>query len=102
VFLKVKRVVAPEVIENCRRGRCEICGAPAHGRPHHIITVGAGGPDIKENLIQLCWRCHYQDLPAGKLSRGRLFKQVARRLGITLDEVVARVEQAMGRGIKGL
>ena len=38
---------------------CEACGKPAHGIPHHIRTRGAGGRDNPENLLRLCWKCHF-------------------------------------------
>jgi len=38
---------------------CEACGNSAYGLPHHIKTRGAGGDDGPENLLRLCWSCHY-------------------------------------------
>ena len=99
-LIKQTRVKDPAAIEQERKPRCEVCGKPSHGAPHHIVTVGAGGPDIAENLIQLCWDCHYGEVPAGKLSKRRLFEFVARRMKIATEEVIERVEKALGRGIK--
>jgi hypothetical protein len=39
--------------------RCEACGGPARGLPHHIKHRGAGGSDEPENLLRLCHWCHY-------------------------------------------
>jgi hypothetical protein len=38
---------------------CEACHKPAYGMPHHIKTRGSGGTDEAENLLRLCWGCHY-------------------------------------------
>lgn len=99
-LLKIVRHKDRAAIEKTKQDRCEVCGAPAHGDPHHIVTVGAGGPDMEENLVQLCWNCHYGRIPAGKLNKAELFKLVARRMRITAEEAIKRVEQKMGRGIK--
>ena len=55
---------------------------------------------MAENLIQLCWQCHYGKLPAGRLTKARLIRDVAERIGIDPSDVRARIAQAMGRGIK--
>lgn len=99
-LLKIKRLESGEAIEFCRKSTCEVCGKKAHGRPHHIVTVGAGGPDHKYNLIQLCFDCHYSRIPAGKLSKTELFSRVAVRERATAAAIIAVVEQIMGRGIK--
>ena len=36
---------------------CFVCGMPADV-PHHILTLGGGGPNIKENIVPLCIACH--------------------------------------------
>lgn len=84
---KPKRVRNPKAIAAIRKPYCEVCGRPAYGEPHHIITRGAGGPDHPFNLIQLCGSCHYEKVPAGKLSREYLFRIVARREGKTVEEI---------------
>ena len=66
------------VIDECRRPTCEICGKPCCGEPHHIISRGAGGADIPENLIQLCGNCH-RDVHSGRLDEDRLLWAVAHR-----------------------
>lgn len=82
---KLKRVRDPKAILGARKLYCERCRRPAFGEPHHIFTRGAGGPDIKENLIQLC-TCH--DLAhRGKIPRQELMEIVARREGTTADEI---------------
>lgn len=81
------RIVDPETIDRMRKPYCEVCGSRAYGEPHHIYTRGAGGPDIPENLIQLCWDCHYVKVPAGKLPKETLLRIVARREKKTVEEI---------------
>ena len=73
-------------IDACRRSTCEICGKPCCGEPHHIISRGAGGADIPENLIQLCGNCH-RDVHSGRLAEDGLLWAVAHRYFITPTEV---------------
>lgn len=87
MLAKKKRLVDPVAIKTARKPYCEVCGRPTYGEPHHIITRGAGGPDHKYNLIQLCAICHYGKIPSGKLSRRFLFEIVARRERVTVEEV---------------
>ena len=95
---KRKTVKDKKAVKRCRKTRCEVCGGIASGDPHHIYSQGAGGPDIPENLIQLCFRCHYEEVPSGKLSRQELLEIVARREGKTVDEVESIIRAARGRG----
>lgn len=86
----------PKAIKQARKDRCEYCGRPASGDPHHIRPRSLGGPDAPENLIQLCHTCHlaaddYQIAPLALLA------VVARREGKTLEEVVEASGWAKGR-----
>jgi len=38
---------------------CEACGAWVYPKkqPHHIVTRGAGGKDVPDNLLRLCHSC---------------------------------------------
>lgn len=64
----------------------ERCNHPAEGEPHHIRTRGAGGDDRRENLIHLCgW--HHQLFHDGNLDRNELIAIVAKREGVTPEEV---------------
>lgn len=92
---KTTRVVDRKAIAAERKPYCEVCGAQAHGEPHHIKTKGSGGHDIRENLIQLCWSCHYEKVPAAQLPKDRLFEIVARRMGLSLEEVQRRVKSGI-------
>ena len=96
---KHKRIVNKKLINEMSGGICEKCGRPAHGQPHHIITVGAGGPDIKENLIQLSCSngCHIK-AHSGEITRDELLFIVARRENITVEECERCIQ--LKRGIK--
>ena len=75
-----------DVINACKKPTCEICGKPCCGEPHHIISRGAGGTDIPENLIQLCGNCH-RNVHSGRMDEDRLLWAVAHRYFTTPTEV---------------
>jgi len=93
VLHKQIRKKSQATIDKMRKPYCELCGARAHGEPHHVVTRGKGGPDISENLIQLCGRCHYELLPAAKISRDTLLKIIAFREGKSIEEIKAIIKQ---------
>ncbi|MGH3083633.1 MAG: HNH endonuclease [Gaiellaceae bacterium] len=47
--------------------RCRNCGATEKLSVHHVVR---GGPDLPENLITLCSRCHYYAERASQWARG--------------------------------
>ncbi|MBM6823703.1 HNH endonuclease [Veillonella magna] len=67
----------------------------AYGEPHHIYTIGSGGGNIKENLIQLCADCHIA-AHAGYVGKNELIEIVAEREGMTSDAIVKANRKAMG------
>jgi hypothetical protein len=73
-------------INSVRKPYCELCGSPTTIWPHHIKPRGAGGKDVKENLIQLCFNCH-RDVHDGKLHRRNLVEIVAKREGLPVKEI---------------
>lgn len=74
------------VLNLMRKSFCELCGSPASGWPHHIKTRGAGGKETRDNLIQLCGKCH--DLAQQyKIPRRTLVEIVAKREGLTVEEI---------------
>lgn len=94
---KPARIKSQSTINKCKLDHCEWCGATCSGNePHHIITRGAGGPDIPENLVQLCPICH-RKAHAGAIPRDRLFAVVARRLGIKKSVQMDILKAATGR-----
>lgn len=64
-------------------GECEVCHAVPWRHPldtHHIKTRGAGGDDVRTNLIVLCRQCH--DLAQRRrIPADKLFQIVQRREG---------------------
>lgn len=92
---KHKRVVDKKAIEKVRKNYCEVCGCPAYAQPHHINTVGSGGGDIVENLIQLCADCHI-GAHDGRISKKELMRIVGEREGISPTEVFRINRRAMG------
>ena len=95
-FAKHARVRNQATIDNCRRDYCEMCGQPAGNEPHHIFPRGAGGPDIPENLIQLCPACH-RKAHSGVFTKERLLKVVGRRLKIKYDKQLELIQSLRGR-----
>ena len=73
-----------------KKDYCEYCGKRSQGEGvHHIIHRGNGGPDIKENLIQLCPDHHRlgKAIHRGNITRDELWEIVATREGKSVDEV---------------
>ena len=93
---KFARVINQETIEACKRPNCEICGRMTNNEPHHIISRGAGGPDIAENLIQLCPICHTK-AHSGSFSKQQLFNIIARRLNTTSELIEEKIKKIRGR-----
>ena len=55
---KKKRIIDKELIKTYQSKKCEVCGCQYLVSAHHIKSRGAGGHDIKENLIALCIKHH--------------------------------------------
>ena len=68
---KTKRVKDPEAIEAARKSYCQVCYTRFGLHVHHIKTRGAGGGDIPENLICLCWKCHAK-AHSGEINKDQL------------------------------
>ncbi len=88
---KLVRVNNPEAKNEVKKAYCELCGKPAYHAPHHIESVGSGGPDIKENQIQLCNKCHIK-AHSGKVPKGLLFLIVAKREKTDAANLIDRVK----------
>jgi hypothetical protein len=98
MFPKHKRIDDRKVVDECKKEYCEVCGKSTYrnGRiidPHHIYTKGSSGPCIRENLIQLCWDCHYIKVPAGKYSKAFLLGIVAKRENTTVEEIEDKINR---------
>ena len=93
MFPKIKRVKDPVAIEAARKPRSEISGEPTYrSAPHHIISVGSGGPDHPFNLLQTTALEHIQ-IHSGLYSRDELFQIVAEREGLTVEFVMSEVNR---------
>lgn len=90
------RIKSQAVIDACRRPTCEVCGRPVGGEPHHIISRGAGGPDIPENLIQLCKTCHIH-AHNGQLKKEKILWTIASRFHTTPTKILEKIEAARPR-----
>ncbi len=57
---KKKRIVDPKAIEEARKNFCQACGRYQEKglHVHHRKTRGAGGDDVVENEVTLCYECH--------------------------------------------
>lgn len=92
---KHKRIKNRKLIQEFRSNRCEVCGAYTTIEPHHVNTVGSGGGDIRENLVQLCTE-HHIAAHDGGLSKETLIKLIAAREGKSTDEIHSINRTAMG------
>jgi hypothetical protein len=83
---------------------CEICGKEHCLEVAHIISKGAGGPDMEENVVMLDGPAAFQAgchglNHIGSISKQKLFEIVAHRLGITPEECEKRVRRRMGYNV---
>lgn len=88
-FSKQKRIVSLENILSVKKHNCEFegCNRKTEGLPHHIRSVGSGGDDIKENLIQLC-SFHHIEAHSGKIKKQTLFLIVEKRESISYEQLI--------------
>lgn len=93
----------PKLIKEFREeiDGCERCGSQFCMEMAHITSKGAGGPDIRENLLKLCgpakmaMGCHGA-AHKGKITQKELYELVGRREGLTGEECRRRTRRAMG------
>jgi hypothetical protein len=90
----VKIVNAKLIAEVGGPGLCEHCLRPSLYREvHHALSIGSGGGgriDHRLNLLGLCLRCH-RELHDGNLSREILWEVIAKREGVSVEEVKVEV-----------
>jgi hypothetical protein len=97
----------PKLIREFRKESdcCERCNSRFSLEVAHITSKGAGGPDIRENLLKLCgpasmgMGCHGA-AHKGKISQEELYELVGRREGITAAECRIRTRRAMGYAVR--
>lgn len=95
MYGKHKRTKDHKMIQAMRGNTCERCGKWTTIEPHHVFTVGAGGGDLRINLVQLCTDCHI-GAHSGSVTRDELLDIIARREGMSVDEVYRQNRRAMG------
>ena len=87
---KRKRINDKTVRRDARKPYCEVCGkATQEGEgAHHVISKGSGGADHPWNLVMLCNpNCHIHKAHGGHYSKRFLFEVIAKREGVSVDEV---------------
>ena len=101
---KHKRVSDPKGMKRVKAiDFCERCGRVSNGfynlEVAHVISRGAGGPDIKENCIKLCGPaamsagCHGLN-HKGRVGQNELFEIIANREGKAVEEIKKIVHRA--------
>lgn len=94
---KNKRVVDKKGMNKVKAvDHCELCDRMPNGflnlEVAHVISKGAGGPDIKENCLKLCGPaslqagCHGAN-HMGKIDKDTLFAAIAKREGKLVEEI---------------
>ena len=90
------RLIDQAVLDQARGfDRCEVCGRAmprgVRAEPHHaVLSRGAGGPDIPENIIACDRECH-RAIEAGVIPKHAILALIACRHGLTIDELQQRV-----------
>ena len=98
------RIDNPKLLAEFRKkARCEWCGVRSDtGRdPAHIIGRGAGGPDIRCNLVSLCRQCHTESHTGGYPSYFDMLAVVSRREKAeceTIEDVVNLIRNIIPKG----
>jgi hypothetical protein len=88
--MKPQRIVNEDLLEAVRNLICMACAStdPAGAReamyenkvrshPHHVISKGAGGHDVAENVMPLCHAHHREIHQIGEGRMGEKYKVVA-------------------------
>lgn len=94
---KLARLKDPAAIKAATKPYSELSGKRAYGGPHHVITVGAGGPDHTYNLIQLTTEEHTK-AHTGEIKRDLLLEIIAEREGVTVEQIKSALLKIM-RGV---
>jgi hypothetical protein len=84
------RIDNPKLLAEFRKkARCEWCGVRSDtGRdPAHIICRGAGGPDIRCNLLSLCRACHSESHAGDHPSYFEMLDVASRRENVSAEAV---------------
>lgn len=95
------KIVDKPLLDEMRRSPiCQYCGRPTPSGcdPAHVLSRGAGGSDIRSNVLALCrgfdageWiSCHHSH-HTGRITSDDLWRAIARRDNRTFEEVKAEV-----------
>lgn len=97
----MSRHVDEELLSWYRQAVCDFCETlGVRSEPHHaVMSKGAGGPDIHENLISVCRTCHAR-IHSGAIPKKAVLALIACREGKTIDEVQQIVWEFMRNGSK--
>ncbi|WP_165847687.1 HNH endonuclease [Ammonifex thiophilus] len=87
---KPGRVEDPGAVKRARKPYCELTLRPCYAHVHHIKPRSQGGDDIPENLISLAPEVHLA-VHEGRIDRYLLVQVVARREGLSPEEVCERI-----------
>lgn len=79
------RIADKATVDSVRKDYCEICGMQGN-HVHHVITKGSGGPDIRENLVNLCVSCHAK-AHNGKITQKQCFNKISKRERCRVSEI---------------
>ena len=96
--MKCKRLKDPKALYMAKKFYSELSGQRCYGGPHHIISVGAGGPDHPFNLVQLTGEEH-RKAHDGNIPRQKLWEVIARREGMEVAEIQRAVNIMRGRDV---
>jgi hypothetical protein len=83
------KVIDPKLLKSVRLRPCEVegCEHPTPAESHHVYTRGAGQIDLPCNLIALCHAHHYSHHYNGTPSTADLLAIVARREGVSVEDI---------------
>jgi hypothetical protein len=82
------KVIDRKLLARVRRRACEVCDAAPPSEAHHLFTRGAGQLDLPINVVALCsFGCHYRHHFSGTPSTADLLAIVARREGVSVEDI---------------
>lgn len=93
VVRRRQRIVDKRLLRAVASQPCAVCFADAPSDPHHLVSRGAGGPDLPYNILPACRRCHQEIHQLGleeSASRRPMLKVWLRKMGWELIELFGR------------
>ncbi|OPX89419.1 MAG: HNH endonuclease [Pelotomaculum sp. PtaB.Bin104] len=91
---KKTRIKDTHALKSARKKFCQVCGKyqEAGLHEHHIKSRGAGGDDVEENLVTLCYECHTK-VHAGAITLDHIVKKELPGLEVVLQIFINHKEQ---------